>query len=41
MRLFLTQGTTAPLLRKDIDRIDIMNERGLLETGTHKIAPVH
>jgi hypothetical protein len=35
-RLYLTQGTTAAPLRDDIARIDIMNERGLLETKTHE-----
>ena len=38
-RLYLTQGTTAPLLREDIDRIDIMNERGFLESETHESEP--
>ena len=35
-RLYLTQGTAAAPLRDDIARIDIMNERGLLETETHE-----
>ncbi len=33
-RFYITQGTSAPLLREDIARIDVVSERGLLERDT-------
>jgi hypothetical protein len=33
-RLHLSQATTGPYLRDDIERIDIMSARGLLEEAT-------
>jgi hypothetical protein len=33
-RLYLNRATAGLLLRDDIERIDIVNERGLLETAT-------
>lgn len=40
-RLYLSQETTAPHLRDDIERIDIVNERGLLEAETHGTEASH
>lgn len=38
-RLYLSRATAGLLLRDDIERIDIVNERGLLETATWEREP--
>jgi len=38
-RLYLNRATAGMYLREDIARIDIMSERGLLETETYESAP--
>lgn len=40
-RLYLTAATSGHLLRPDIQRIDILNERGLLESEDFTIEPKH